>query len=137
MTVAEEHGQPVGLTARLKSAGGRIRELELIVARSGAPLLNPEGMSGPSPWLVSIESKRRASRHQLIGAANAYFDALVSGDGDSIPVTADCRRLENGTHTVLVESTAFGSSLASQGLNLFEMAARATVASSWTRNKAW
>jgi hypothetical protein len=121
MTVAEEHGQPVGLTARLKSAGSRISELELIVARGGAPLFNPEGMSGPSPLLKSIEPARRASRRQLISAANAYFDALVSGDGDSIPVSAECRRLENGTHTVLVESTAFGSSLASQGLNLFEM----------------
>src|SRR5271170_4301679 len=40
MTVAEEHGQPVGLTARLRTAGGRINELELIVARSGAPLFN-------------------------------------------------------------------------------------------------
>jgi hypothetical protein len=121
MTIAEEHGQPVGLTARLKTAGGRIRELELIVARSGAPLFNPEGMSGPSPMLKSIEASHRASRSELIAAANAYFDALVSGDGDSIPVTKECRRLENGTHTVLVESTAFGSSLASQGLNLFEM----------------
>jgi hypothetical protein len=121
MTVAEEHGQPVGLTARVKSVGGCISELELIVARSGAPLFNPEGMSGPSPLLKSIEPARRASRRELIAAANAYFDALVSGDGDSIPVTAKCRRLENGTHTVLVQSTAFGSSLASQGLNLFEM----------------
>jgi hypothetical protein len=121
MTVAEEHGQPVGLTARLKTAGGCIRELELIVARSGAPLFNPEGMRGPSPLLKSIEPARRATRGELIAAANAYFDALVSGDGDSIPVTAECRRLENGTHTVLVQSTAFGSSLASQGLNLFEM----------------
>jgi hypothetical protein len=121
MAVAEEHGQPVGLTARLKSAGSRIKELELIVARSGAPLFNPDGMSAASPWLKSVEPERRASRHQLLRAANAYFDALVSGDGDSIPVTQECRRLENGTHTVLVKSTAFGSSLASQGLNLFEM----------------
>jgi hypothetical protein len=121
MTVAEEHGQPVGLTARVKTVDGRIGELELIVARGGAPLFNPEGMTGASPWLKPIEPARRATRGELIGAANAYFDALVSGDGDSIPVTADCRRLENGTHTVLVESTAFGSSMASQGLNLFEM----------------
>jgi hypothetical protein len=120
MTVAEEHGQPVGLTARLKAEGGRIKELELIVAR-GAPLFNAEGMSGPSPLLHAIAAARRASRRELIAAANAYFDALVSGDGDSIPVTAECRRLENGTHTVLVESTAFGSSLAGQGVNLFQM----------------
>jgi hypothetical protein len=121
MAVAEEHGEPVGLTTRLKSAGGRISELELMVARSGAPLFNPQGMVGPSPLLKEIEPARRAKRSLLIAAANAYFDALVSGDGDSIPVTAECRRLENGTHTVLVESTAFGSSLASQGVNLFEM----------------
>jgi hypothetical protein len=120
MTVALEHGQPVGLTARAKIAAEQIAELELIVVRAGAPLFNPEGMRGP-PLLKAIEPKRRASRRELVAAANAYFDALVSGDGDSIPVTADCRRLENGTHTVLVESTAFGSSLASQGLNLFEM----------------
>jgi len=120
MTVAEEHGQPVGLTARLKAEGGRVKELELIVARA-APLFNPEGMAGPSPLLKFIEPAHRASHAELIAAANAYFDALVSGDGDSIPVTADCRRLENGTHTVLVQSTAFGSSLASQGLNLFKM----------------
>jgi hypothetical protein len=121
MTVALEHGQPVGLTLRAKIAADRILEVEQIVVRAGAPLFNPEGMSGPSPMLKSIEPARRASRRELIAAANAYFDALVSGDGDSIPVTADCRRLENGTHTVLVQSTAFGSSLASQGLNLFEM----------------
>jgi hypothetical protein len=121
MTVAEEHGQAVGLTARVKMAGDRISELELIVARAGAPLFNSAGMIGPSPLLKFIEPARRASRHGLIAAANAYFDALVSGDGDSIPVTDECRRLENGTHTVLVESSAFGSSLASQGLNLFEM----------------
>jgi hypothetical protein len=121
MTVAEEHGQPVGLTARVKIADGFIKELELIVARAGAPLFTPEGMTGPSPMLKYIEPAARATRGELISAANAYFDALVSGEGDSIPVTAECRRLENGTHTVLVESTAFGSSLASQGLNLFRM----------------
>lgn len=126
MTVAEEHGERVGLTARLKAEGGRVKELELIVAR-GAPLFNPEGMAGPSPLLKIIEPAHRASRDELIAAANAYFDALVSGDGDSIPVTADCCRLENGTHTVLVQSTAFGSSLASQGLNLFKMGVAASA----------
>jgi hypothetical protein len=120
MTVAEEHGQPVGLTARLKALGGRISELELIVARD-PPLFNPNGMTGPSPWLKSITPTSRASRGELIAAANCYFDALVSGDGDSIPVNPECRRLENGTHTVLVKSSEFGSSVASQGLNLFEM----------------
>jgi hypothetical protein len=121
MGVAEEHGQPVCLTARLKAEAGRIGELELIVVRERASIFNPDAISGPSPFLKAVEPARRASRGQLIAAANAYFDALVSGDGDSIPVTPDCRRLENGVHTVLVDAIDFGSSTASQGLNLFEM----------------
>ena len=120
MAVAEEFGQPVGLTARLKATAGRIKELELIVARA-PPLFNPDGMTGPSPLLKVIATERRSTRQQMIAAAEAYFDALVSGDGNSIPVTHDCRRLENGTHTVLVSSTDFGSSVAGQGLRLFEM----------------
>jgi hypothetical protein len=120
MAVAEEHAAPVGLSARLRAQDGRIAELELLVARE-PPLFNPDGMTGPSPWLKQVEPGRRASRDQLIAAANAYFDALVSGDGDSIPVTADCRRMENGTHTVLVPPSDFGSSTAAQGFNLFEM----------------
>jgi hypothetical protein len=39
------------------------------------------------------------SESDRIGAAQAYIDALVSHDGDSVPFAADCVRIEQGMRT--------------------------------------
>ena len=38
----------------------------------------------------------RTTDAQRIAAAQAYIDALVSHDGDSVPFAADCTRVEQG-----------------------------------------
>lgn len=43
--------------------------------------------------LTRIEAPRASNR---IAAAQAYIDALVSHDGDSVPFAADCTRIEQG-----------------------------------------
>ena len=39
------------------------------------------------------------SDDQRIAAAEAYVDALVSHDADSVPFSSDCIRIENGVKT--------------------------------------
>ena len=125
--LAYEHGEPVGLGARLKLSGGAISEIETIVARPPALIFDPEGMKRPGPGFGAMDPSGRASRSELAATANAYFDGIEQDDGGIIPAREDCVRVENGVRTVLADASTFGSSTADQGLNLFTMGVREQI----------
>ena len=119
--LAHEHGEPVGLGVRLKLSAGAISEIETIVARPPTLIFDPDGMKRPGPGFGDVDPAARASRIELVAAANAYFDGIEQDDGGIIPARAECVRVENGVRTVLADASTFGSSTADQGLNLFTM----------------
>lgn len=101
--VIEEGAQAAAMAMRLRLAGGRISELELIVCRKGEP--------GPFPlidrarrpravMLADVAPAGRTSRERMIALANGYFDTLQRNDGRLFThFTPDCDRIENGLQT--------------------------------------
>jgi len=94
------------LMLRLKIVGGKIAEAETIVAHGSAPDEPRTGFSvvpdlqllaAIKPFLENEVSKR-ASRAQLIAAANAYFDGIEHQPGN-VPFAPGCNRIENGRLT--------------------------------------
>jgi len=103
-----ENGTPALLALRLKIEGGRIAEIETIVARGnnggargeeGARNLERAG-EPPPVFGQSVPQARRASRDELMRVSNMYFSGLEKNDGNGIyPFTSDCDRVENGNQT--------------------------------------
>jgi hypothetical protein len=103
-------GNPVVIALRLKIAGSLIAEAEQLVIRPESNLFDPNRKNPPSaaekiekmgaPHAIFIESipePERASRDQLIKAANYYFSGLQRNDGKGYyPFADDCDRYENG-----------------------------------------
>ncbi len=94
------------LMLRLKIVGGKITEVETIVAHGSAPDAPRTGfevmpdlqlLAAIKPFLENQVSKR-ASRAQLIAAANAYFDGIEHQPGN-VPFAPGCNRIENGQLT--------------------------------------
>ncbi len=101
--VIGEGGRPAVVFVRLRVQDGLISEVETIVRREQPRLYNPANMAGPRAIVFEkLDPPERSSRDVLIDAGNRYFDGLVQGNGDMIPVTDSCTRIENGTQTVLV-----------------------------------
>jgi hypothetical protein len=95
-----ETDAPFGL--RLKVRGGKITEVETIVARpqdAGIPFVNAKLESRPIMNEV-LKPEDRPSREELIKAANGYFDTLQRNDGTlHVEFTDDCNRHEDGFQT--------------------------------------
>jgi hypothetical protein len=99
-----EAGADVLLGVRLRTdAAGLISEAEAFAVRSA--LFGPDfpaRLREPSPQVGGIvEPAARASRAELMAAADAYFDGVQRDDADLIPAADDCLRFENGAQTVL------------------------------------
>lgn len=95
--VVREHGRPVLLAARFKAPGGRITEVETVVARDLRMMKN---LQTPRPQIMAaLPPAERMSRYRLIADANAYFDGIERSDGNIIPFDKECNRLENGLQT--------------------------------------
>jgi hypothetical protein len=105
--VVEENGVQVLLGMRLKTDGGLVSEIETLVIRPHGLLFNPAAMLKPTHVYRKIAPSARASREELVAAANAYFDGIEQSNGRMIPVEPDCLRIENGTQTVLAEGADF------------------------------
>ena len=91
---------------RLKIVGGKIAESETVVAHGSSPDAPRTGfevmpdlqlLAAIKPFLDS-EVGHRASRAQLIAAANAYFDGIEHQPGH-VPFAPGCNRIENGQLT--------------------------------------
>jgi hypothetical protein len=119
--------EAVGISLRLRIAGGRITEVEQIAARPERPLgagaAAPTGpfaatgaavekMGAPNARFARpIPAAERMSRTDLVAVGNAYFDAVERNTGkDYYPFTDDCERYENGLMIV-----GPGASLAGAG----------------------
>jgi hypothetical protein len=114
-------GNLVALAVRLKLVNGFITEVEQLVMRPEVNLFGGgEGGGGGGatrrfpPVGEAVEAMRephaiyrevipeaeRASREELIEAANYYFTGLARNDGKGYyPFTDDCERFENGIQT--------------------------------------
>jgi hypothetical protein len=102
--MVSEAGEDVILGVRLQVTGGLISEIETLVARD--PLFGqsdfPAWPTEPSTVFGDVvDPESRATRAELTGAANAYFDGVQEDDADLIPAADDCLRVENGRQTVL------------------------------------
>lgn len=101
----QENGRPALMALRLKLRGGRISEVETILARKGelqelqtALLDRP-----PAPFLEDVPPAERASRAELTRIADSYFTAIEKADGSLVPFADDGFRIENGVRTCNVK----------------------------------
>jgi hypothetical protein len=96
------------LMVRLKVENGKITEVETIVPHGSGPKAVRDGfevmpdlqlLAAIKPFLESeIPVAERASRAELIAAANAYFDGIEHQPGH-VPFAPGCNRIENGQLT--------------------------------------
>jgi hypothetical protein len=100
--VAEESGAPVLLVVRLKVAGDKLTEIELVATRSTAEglIFNIDGLSTPSEGMnYAPRPEQLPSRDEAIKAALHYPAGLNAAktfaDVDA-PFAADAYRYENG-----------------------------------------
>ena len=105
-SVIKENDALTSFFLRLKIADKKITEIETIVTRKNeSNVFAPEKLTAPEPlWAEVVPPAERATREQLIAAANAYFDAIEtqSGNYKPAPFAADCNRFENGGQTTNV-----------------------------------
>jgi hypothetical protein len=89
----------IQLALRLKVVNRQIAEAEHVIARISAPSqLN--ALKTPRPaFMQTVPTGDRSPRGTMLVIANAYYDALVLGDGELAPFADDCGRRENGMHT--------------------------------------
>jgi hypothetical protein len=89
----------IQLALRLKVQNRQITEAEHVIARIMAPSqLN--ALKTPRPaFAQTVPPAERNPRSIMFVIANAYYDALVLGDGELAPFADDCGRRENGMHT--------------------------------------
>ena len=101
LVLVKENGAPALMALRLKSAGGRISEVETVLARKGElQSLQTDLLDHPLPILTEdVPAPERSSRAELVKIANSYFDAIEKGDGRLVPFAADGFRIENGVRT--------------------------------------
>jgi hypothetical protein len=91
--------KPVLLAARLKVVGGKITEIENVVAAD----LRPTGLANlqaPRPGLLEdVPAGERTPRSKMLQIADSYFDSIEQDDGGVAPYADDCVRHENGMQT--------------------------------------
>ena len=97
--VMKQWDKPVLLAARLKVAGGKITEIEHVIA----PDLRPTSMANlqtPRQALLDdLPPAERTPRAKMLAVASSYFDSIEQDDGDVAPYADDCVRHENGMQT--------------------------------------
>lgn len=102
LAVVGENRREVLLALRLALRDGQIAEIETLVGRDRQGIFSLEGLADPRPAYTEVlEPSERTSRAVLESIPHRYLDGILAGDGDMIPVRADCVRVENGVQTVL------------------------------------
>jgi hypothetical protein len=98
---ATENHHSVLIGVRLKQSGGRLTEMEGLVARQSSGIFGNfnDPPAFDAAWTQNQPAAQRSSRKQLIAAANAYFDGIQQGNGDIVPLADSCVRVENGVLT--------------------------------------
>ena len=96
---ADDGPADIQLALRLKVQNRQITEAEHIIARIGAPSQLNALKAPRAAFTQTVPPAERSTRSVLFLMANAYYDALVLGDGELVPFADDCGRRENGMHT--------------------------------------
>jgi hypothetical protein len=98
--VATENNQRGTLFMRIAIDRSHVKVLEVVSGER-----NTDGIPGlisPNPLFDYVLPRaQRRDRQQLIDIANSYFEGLEHHDGSKVPVSADCRRFEDGVQTSL------------------------------------
>lgn len=105
--VANEDGHLSCFAARLKVAGHKVTEIEVIAARPDRPgpaignlAGGPENLKDKPLFSEDEPADQRVSRDKLIQLANGYFDTIQQNTGKIYTTfDPDCQRMENGTIT--------------------------------------
>ena len=96
--VAVEENKRGTFFARLAIENGKITFSETIAGDRALDAV--PGLISPNPFYEYVLPKsERRSREQLIKIADSYFQGLEIHDGKDTPVSADCRRFEDGVQT--------------------------------------
>lgn len=102
-----EAGEEVVLGVRIREHDGRAAEIETVVVRQRgldgqAGFLVPAAFEVERPEFAPLRAGSPPVRPaELRRAADCYLDGISGAGADVIPVTDDCRRIENGLQTVL------------------------------------
>ena len=101
IVTVEENGAIALMAVRLKVQGGKISQVETVLARKGElQSLQTDLLQEPLPILKEdVPADRRSSRAELYKIANSYFDAIEQADGSIVPFADDGFRIENGVRT--------------------------------------
>jgi hypothetical protein len=89
----------IQLALRLKVVDRKITEAEHVIARIAAPSQLNALKTPRAAFTQTVPKGDRNARGIMRVIANAYYDALVLGDGELAPFADDCGRRENGMHT--------------------------------------
>ena len=112
--IAEEHGKPVYLAARLEVADMQITELETVVVRlpdMPKPFGNVDEVVHDPAFNEITPADERRSRERLIAVADGYFNTVELNDGEIFtPFHEECGRLENGISTTAPTSSSGNNS---------------------------
>jgi hypothetical protein len=96
---AETGPANIQLALRLKVQNRQITEAEHVIARIAAPSQLNALKTPRAGFMQTVPKAERNPRSIMLVIANAYYDALVLGDGELAPFADDCGRRENGMHT--------------------------------------
>lgn len=104
-----EGGQDAIGGVRLRAGGdGLITEAETFAIRrndmatGGSGFMDPARLQAPTQGLLDlVPEAERATREELLAAADGYLDGVSGDNADLVPVADDCKRFENGIQTVL------------------------------------
>ena len=101
LVTVQENGNTALMALRLKVVGGRISQVESVLARKGElQSLQTDLLQAPLPiFKEDAPLARRSSRAELEKITNLYFDAIEKADGSVVPFARDGFRIENGTRT--------------------------------------
>jgi hypothetical protein len=99
--LVQENGTPAILEIRLKVVGGKITEIETLVARKQTTnFLNTDGLKEVRPiFLETVPASERPSHAEMVSMVGKYFDGIEQGNGDIVAFDKDCVRIENGIQT--------------------------------------
>jgi hypothetical protein len=96
---------PILVGFRLKVAGRRIAEVEAVTGGRGKGAEDMEKKGAPpAVFGETVPAAERATRAQLVDAADTYFTGIEQSSGDMIPFAETCNRIENGGQTTNLAS---------------------------------
>ena len=100
MGVVQEAGGNDILSLRLKVRGGRITQIETVVARKELGALNkPEALRDKPIFSQALAPNERRSAAQLVGVVRAYLKAMIDAKPRPDLFDPDCQRVEDGMIT--------------------------------------